>query len=258
LRTIAFNRRKFRNNSEIFDNYQKIESFNYIFLRAQVKYEAITTSIANLVKEQLLLSKKFKEIFQEMDNLFVQKKMHDKYNIKIMFLFSLNIFYQMSLENFLNFETTSVPQIFLEAVKIKKMDVRKNIILSNLEIIEPEIAERIKKNIILDLKNKEQYDLCDYSGSFLIRKAKKNVFDNNQFYSHELAVFAFMPEDVYQTSNRFMRSSGYDKVFLNQYNVRHKMEIFSLLSGINLNCDIYLNIANFQINQQSYTLKEIA
>jgi hypothetical protein len=127
-----------------------------------------------------------------------------------------------------------------------------------LELIEPDLAERIKKTIIQDFKTKEQYAVCDYAGSFLTRKAKKNVFDNNQFYSHELAIFAFIPSEVGQASNRFMRSSGYDKVFVNQYNVRHKIEVFSLLSGITLDCEVYLNFANYQINQNAYTLKKIA
>lgn len=245
-------------NEKIFDNYQKIESFNYIFLKAQIRHDQIRENIQVLVQEQQNISKKFKEIYAEMNYIFDKRNLYDKYNIKTMFLFSLNLFYNMTLSEFFAFPSSGLPQIFLDSSKIKKNDIRKNILLSNLELIEPEIADRIKKTIIHDFKTKEQYDICDYAGSFLTRKAKKHVFDNNQYYSHELAIFAFIPSEVGQTLNRFMRSSGYDKVFVNQYNVRHKIEVFSLLSGITLDCEVYINFANYQINQNAYTLKKIA
>lgn len=240
---------------QILYNYSLLEEFDLIFLKAQVNYGNIKNTCESIIKENYLLAEKFNRVYSILTEYANSSKIPDRDNwIKTIFVKTISFAHEFKVEQFFSFKESDFNKMF-EFLSNKEVNYTFNkMLFSNLEILEPQIAEKIKYSILVELKKNENIENCSFKENYLIRKAKKNVFENNQYYSHVLFIYEFMPNLAINVKNKYTVSAGFDKVLLDSRILKFSGEVFSPFLKQTVKYDLFIDMLTYHINSANYIM----
>jgi hypothetical protein len=229
-------------SSELMNNYEKMFRFPQQFLKVQFKNKKIEEDIYYIVDKHSYITEKLREIIKRVKLLTKGKK-----NI----LKAMTLFYEFPMERFEKFITEDVgkPKI-IEFIINKEIKLDDEILLPILETIEPSLAEAIKNKILKVLKIQGQFDSLNKSAQFFMKKNKKSIFDNHQYYSHEMVTFQFLPQshDEVKSKNQYLNTAGYEKIYREKKLMRIKSEVFSKVYGKKISYTVFIEFHYYMIN----------
>lgn len=229
----------------IMENYSEIKTFPEKFINAQVNKVSIGVDIDGLMNLYSRIENKFSDIYEGL-----QKVCND--DLEVMFLRVISIMYEIKLVDFINLNIAGMDKLFEVAKSKSGIENKINYVsLANLFRTEPNIAKQVMSNAINKINIDGEYSIHSPVDKFMIKKAKRNFFDNNQYYNHELLMYEIFPKEVEYKKNRYIQNSGYDKVFIGEKIHRIHETVYSHILRKTITYEFYIKTSSFYVNTHS-------
>ena len=232
---------------EVMVNYAEMKKYPENFLKAQIDTYTINQDVEGMIDLYRQIEVKFEKLYSNLEKFL--KETNREAELNIIFIKALVMMYDLKLKDFIlrDIDDTESVINFLHSKNGLENDLD-YISLTNLMKIEPLLATKIFKNILVGIKYKGNFSILDNKGKFLLKKSERNLFDNNQFYSHQILFYEIVPNELNITSNRYMQNSGFDKVFVENGVLRFKDEVFSHILNKKIKYEFYLQTELFYVN----------
>ena len=234
-------------SDKVMSNYSKIKKYPENFLKAQMDTFTINQDIEQMIELYSKIEEKFDKIYTKLKESL--KNNYEKKDINVLFIRCLVLMYEFKLKDFVLQNTENVAKMidFLKEKEGIENEID-YISLTNFMRIEPSLADKVLKTVLGTIKDRKDFSKLDSDNQFLIKKATKNLFDNNQFYSHQIMFYSILPEEITIKSNKYMQNSGYDKVFVENNVLRYKDQVFSHLLNKKISYEFYIKTALYYVN----------
>lgn len=228
----------------IMQNLSEIKNFPEKLLKAQPNMISLNIDVEGLMSILSRIENKFDAIYTWI------KANHDaQIEVSELYLKSISVLYNYKLIDFINFDSSKAISFF-EEIKFKKFINEKITYLSigNLIRTEPEIGIQLVVNAIAELQKKGDFEMHSKNEKFMLKKAKRHFFDNNQYYTHEIMFYEIFPREVEFKKNKFIRSNSYDKVYMGENIHRVTSDVYSHLLKKIIKYEFYLKTVSYYVN----------
>lgn len=217
---------------------KKMKEFDSVFLDEQKRFDEMDAIRIELIH----YLQKAEFIFEEIHKVIESKFANNHSDLFIKTLYVIN---EMDIMMFKSIEVEKLAKTidFLEKRIVKMEGYPKIITLGTLNLIDRKSAA-LQRRHVYKMKETDEYSLIDYNKGFLLKKAKKGLFDN-KFYSHIVSIFKFLSDDSFQ-KNRYTSVQGFDKRF-DQKNIIPVLGSYKL-KGKSIKYMSILEIEDYYIN----------
>lgn len=229
-------------SSEMMNNYEKMFQFPQKFLKVQHFFNKIETKINEVVNEHSKITKKLKAIID---------RLRGKSKSKKIILKSMSLFYEFPLVRFEAFHPDEVlKDKIIHFIENKKIALDDEVLLPILETIEPNLVNSIKKRILKVLKNNSNYEIINKNSHYMMKKNKNSIFENRQYYSHEMMTYQFLPEshEEVKSKNSYLSTAGYEKIYREKKLVRIRSEVYSKTYEKRITYTVFMELHYYMIN----------
>lgn len=224
------------------DHEEMVVDIKKQILNVQLRYEELSSNIDKIIDKTSFVNLKIINILKSLEVF----KFKNKELLKV-----ISFIYQLPVKKFLSikddyFSSKKILDFMLES----NVEIIEDIHLPVLEQLEPELASNVKNKILFIIKNKFGYETSNKDSSFLIKRNKYSIFDNNQYYSHEMMVYNFLPETskLAFSKNKYLNTAGYDKVFKEKNHLRIESEVYSSIFQKKIKYYLIIEVNTFMVN----------
>lgn len=219
------------------------QDYPEVFLKAQPYYsemmlifEAWMSSLNKIYTQQVWIYNFSGKIYS--DNY----KKH-----KALYLRMIYLAHQYTLGDFLVLQVNDLKSILEDSFRVESGFIQEEYDIVNISLIDPELGEMIRKNIIKEVQNQMGYNNIVLSKGYMWKKAERGLFDNRQFYSHKICCYKFLDEDKF-IDNKFIKNQGTDAVKELESILQRRGEVYSKVLRKMIKYTCYLNVQTYYSN----------
>ena len=232
----------FKMSSELMAHYEKMMRFPQQFLKVQFRFHSLEKEIKKIIKDHSEFSKKLSDIAKRVKLLGKEKR-----NI----IEIITLFNEFTIKRFHLFNPDDVSNSkIISFIEMKDISIEDEVLLPVLEVIEPSLVNSIKNRIIKVLKAQGDYSKLNMNSQFLMRRSKRSIFENRQYYSHEMLTYQFLPEtsEYIKMKNQYLNTAGYEKIFIEKKTLRIKSEVYSKTYDKKITYTVFIELDYYMLN----------
>ena len=232
---------KLMNIGELLTQYDQLKKIPLNFLKVQYNYKEIEKNIKEALEESFLINSQMIGFLNHFKTRLNNKQLVKLYSF--LSFISVDSFLKVDIEKLLQMNIVD----FINKKEIKTIEFMD---LSVLEIIEPTLVDSIKNKLLNVLKSKYEFTSLNKGACYFLKRNKNSIFDNHQYYSHNMISYAFFPDtfEKSKSKNKYLNTAGYDKLFISDDFIRINQEIFSKVYNKKIKYSLVIKLYNYMIN----------